>query len=129
MTELKQAENAAYAVGDAIVAGLLRDAKAWTGLQCDLLSVAAALWAECARHQSEVAEASARISEPFFDGRLVLEIAQVQHNWLATTTRPTLKTLDQAAANGAAWARETADSDGRAVAAANESAAQREAAE
>jgi len=106
---------------------------AWTGLQCDLLSGVEALWAECARRQSEVAQASARTLQRLFGGRLVLEIAQLQHDWLTSTVRRTATSIDQWASQGVARMGETAVSAGRAVAAANESMAQlpaeREAAE
>jgi hypothetical protein len=103
----------------------LRDAQAWTGLQCKLLSGVEALWAECVRRQTEAIAASARTMQGLVDGRnVVVEVAQIQRDWLASAARRTADTLGRWAGDSAAWTREAAVAAERTVVAANESVAQ-----
>jgi hypothetical protein len=133
MAEFKRTEGVAGSLfGGALASAWLRDAQAWTGLQCELLSGVEALWAECARRQGEAIEASTRTVQGLLDGSNVVEVAQIQRDWLASAARRTADTLGRWAGDSAVSAREDAVSVERKVAA-NESAApppvQREAAE
>jgi len=123
MMEFRQTEGAT-GFGGAAAAAWLRDAQAWTGLQCELLSGIEALWAECARRQSEAIEASARTLQGLFDGRHLIEIAQLQRDWVASATRRTADAADRWAGDSAALApAASAMADSRA-AAANDAAPQ-----
>ena len=133
MTDSQRTEIAAGAFfGGAVTAALLRDAQALAGLQCELLSGAEAFWAEYARRQSETLETSIQALHAVCDGRGLLEIAQIQRDWLASAARRTADNIGQWAGDSAAFSRATAASAERAVAA-NESmpqpAPEREAAE
>jgi hypothetical protein len=127
MAEFKRTEDAVGALfGGAVASALLRDAQAWTGLQYELLSGVEALWAECARRQGEAIEASARTVQGLLDGRNVVEVAQIQRDWLASAARRTADTLGK-------WAGDSAVRTCAAAVAANETMAppsvEREAAE
>lgn len=125
MAETQRTNDAAAKVlGGAVTAAFLRDAQAWTGLQRELLSGVEALWTEYAQRQSEAMAASARTLSALLDGCPLVEVAQLQRDWLASAARGTIESIDRT--------REAAASAGRAVATANESLAQtveREAAE
>lgn len=125
MAETQRTNDAAGKVlGGAVTAAFLRDAQAWTGLQRELLSGVEALWAECAQRQNEAMAASARTLSALLDGRPLVEVAQLQRDWLTNVAQGTVESVDRT--------REAAASAGRAVSAANESLAQtvaREAAE
>ncbi|HEX3537734.1 MAG TPA: hypothetical protein VHU15_13310 [Stellaceae bacterium] len=122
MVEFRRTEDAS-GFGDAIATTWLRDAQAWTGLQCELLSGIEALWAECARRQSEAMETSARTLQGVFNGRHIVEIAQLQRDWLASAARRTAHAADRWAGDSVAWTREMAAGAERSAMAANESVA------
>ena len=125
MTGTQRTNDAAGRLfGGAVTAAFLRDAQAWTGLQRELLSGVEAIWAQYVQRQNEAMAASARSLSALLDGRPLVEVAQLQRDWLARAARGTVESVDRTReATAAAW---------RAVAAANESLTQtveREAAE
>lgn len=127
MTESQQTEHAAgcgCAYAQIFGAALLRDAHAWTRLQCELLSGVEALWDECIRRQNEAVATSARLLHRLYEGSTAVELAQIQRDWLAGAARRTAATVEQWAGESGAVLRETAASAGAAMAAANESARQ-----
>src|SRR5438046_338511 len=119
MMEFPRTENAA-GLGGAAAAAWLRDAQAWTGLQCELLSGIEALWTECARRQSEAIEASARTMQSLLDGRHYVEIGQLQRDWLASAARRTADAAGRWAADGAVQTREASAVSASGVEAAND---------
>ena len=133
MVEFPRSQNLTGNPMGVIATAYLRDAQAWTGLQCEFLSGIEALWAECARKQSEAIETSARTVHGLFDGRYLFEIAQLQREWLASATRRAADATDKWAGNSANWSRETAPTAERMRSAAKEVAspmpAERQAAE
>lgn len=123
MVEFRRSEDA-RGFGGALTTAWLRDAQAWTGLQCELLSGIEALWAECARRQSEAIETSARTLHGLFNGRHIAEIAQLQRDWLASAARRTAAATDKWAGDSAALIHEAAAAAAeRSASAANESVA------
>lgn len=123
MAEPNRIEDAAGSFfGDATTA-LLRNAQALTGLQRELLLGAGGLWTAWARHQSEAVAAGCRILEGLYDSRNFGEIAQVQRNWLESTTQRTADILDKWTVESVAATRSAAASAESAMAAANEAMA------
>lgn len=122
MTESHQSESPVARYAGPVAEALLRDAQAWTALQCELLCGLEALWAECARRQTDAIENSARLLQGFCDGRGAVELVQIQRGWLASAARRSAAVIGQWAGDGAAGSRETVGSAAAALAAANESA-------
>src|SRR5260370_30622084 len=89
MTEFNRTENTIsdVAPGDAVAAGVLRGAEAWTGAQCELLSGMGAIWTDWLRRQQEAIDASARSLQQMFECRNPADLAQIQQEWLAGTAR------------------------------------------
>jgi len=57
------------APGGAVAAGFLREAEAWTGAQCELLSAMGAIWTDWLRRQHEAIDASARSLQQMLECR------------------------------------------------------------
>ncbi len=93
MTELNRTASTAdstiggIAPGGAVAAGVLREAEAWTGAQCELLSGLGAIWTEWLRRQQEAIDASARSLQQMLECRNPADFAQRQQQWLADATR------------------------------------------
>ena len=132
MMEFRRTEDA-VGFGSAAMTAWLRDAQAWTGLRCELLSGIDALWAVCAKRQTEAIETSARSLQGFFDGRHLLEMAQLQRDWLASAARRTANAADRWAGDSAARIGATSVVVGSGTEAANDAipqpSSEREAAE
>ena len=133
MTDLQQSDTSFAGYGSALRMSMLRDAQAWTGLQCELLSGMEALWAEWGRRQSEAIENSARMLHRLYDGSGLIELGQIQRDWFAGAARRSAAAIGRWAGESAAATQEAAALADARLAAANESAApglaEREAAE
>ena len=121
MMEFRRTEDTA-GLGGAAEAAWLRDAQAWTGLQCELLSGIEVLWAECARRQIEAIETSARTLQGLLDGRHFVEVAQLQRDWLASAARRTADAAGRWADDGAIWTQAASVAAGAGVETANDAA-------
>ena len=89
MTEFNRTENTIsdVAPGDAVAAGVLRGAEAWTGAQCELLSGMGAIWTDWLRRQQEAIDASARSLQQMFECRSPADFAQTQQQWFTDAAR------------------------------------------
>jgi hypothetical protein len=89
MTELNRTDRTigGVAPGGAVAAVVLREAEAWAGAQCEILSGIGAIWADWLRRQQEAIDASARSLQQMFECRNPADFAQRQQQWLADATR------------------------------------------
>jgi hypothetical protein len=97
MTELNRTASTAastldstiggIAPGGAVAAVVLREAEAWTGVQCELLSGMGAIWTDWLRRQQEAIDASARSLQQMLECRNPADFAQRQQQWLADAAR------------------------------------------
>ena len=89
MTEVNRTEStmSGVAPGGAVVAGVLREAEAWTSAQCELLSGIGAIWTDWLRRQQEAVDASARSLQQMLECRNPADFAQTQQQWLADAAR------------------------------------------
>lgn len=121
MAEFEQTGSGAGAgIGGAIAAAIERDARAWAGLHCEMLSGVERLWSESLRRQVEAVEIGARTLQGLY-GRQLAATARLQREWLADATRRAADALGQSSAEAATAVRDAASAAERTVAAANES--------
>ncbi len=89
MTELNRSEGGASGAppGGAIAAGVLREAEAWTSVQCELFSGMGTLWADWIKRQREAIDLSARSLQRMYECRNFAELMQLQQQWFADAAR------------------------------------------
>ena len=89
MTEFNRTESigSGAAPGGAVAAGILREAEAWAGAQCELLSGMGAIWTDWLRRQREAVDASNRSLQQMLECRNPADIPQIQQEWLAGAAR------------------------------------------
>ena len=116
MSEFNRTEGigSGIAPGDAVAAGMLRQAEAWTGAQCELLSGMGAIWTDWLRRQQEAIDASARSLQQMFECRNPADFAQLQQEWLTGTARRSASDISTLACDSMAltWRVVGADSLG-----------------
>jgi hypothetical protein len=87
-TESMRTESAAsIAPGGAVATGILHEAEIWTSAQCELLAGIGTIWADWLSRQREAIDASARSFQQMVECRNLVDVAQLQQQWLADTAR------------------------------------------
>ena len=89
MTDVNRAETTrgGTAPGGTIVAGVLRESETWLDAQCELLSGLGTIWTDWLKRQREAINASARSLQRMFECRNLADLAQIQQQFLADSTR------------------------------------------
>ena len=125
MAEFERTDRqSGFGLGGAFAAAMVRDARAWTGLQCEVLGGVERLCTEWLRRQNEAMIVGTRSLQSLCDGRPLAEIARLQGDWMAEASRHAAEAFKRWAGDGVVMTREAARAAEQAVSAANESAPQ-----
>lgn len=116
MSDFHRNENTISGVGPggAVAAGVLREAEAWTSAQCELLSGMGTIWAEWMRRQREAIDVSARSLQQMYECRNVVDLFQLQQQFLTETARRSASDISNMACDAVAltWRVTGADRPG-----------------
>lgn len=89
MAEFYRTESAISGLvpGSTIATCMLREAEAWTGAQCELVSGIGVIWTDWLKRQREAIHASSRSLQQVLECHSLADLAQIQQQWLADSAR------------------------------------------
>jgi hypothetical protein len=104
MAELNRREDTRNGTppGSAAAAAMLREAESWANVQCEVLSGVEAMWIGWMQRRREAIDASTRSFAQICECSNLVEIVQIQQQWLADAVQRTTSDLSALANDAAA---------------------------